>query len=275
MIMPARISTVSWVDVVAARVMTALRAVSRRPRVNVPPPAALMVALLGVAFAVLFVLLMAFADARAITWARGLPGGVVETFRWITDLGKAAWFLYPLPALMILLLLVPRDLPRSAQATFTAVFARVAFLFFAIGVPYWFNAALKQVIGRARPFVGGSADPYLFRPLSWGPEYASLASNHTVTVCAVAIAFGALWPRLRPLLWLYAALVGVSRVIVIAHHPSDVLAGGVLGICGALLVRNYFAARGLVFGVTPNGNVEAFAGPSWRRLRAALRSLFG
>jgi undecaprenyl-diphosphatase len=229
---------------------------------------------LGFLFVVIFILLMVFADARAIIWARGLPRDVVAAFRAITDFGKAAWFLYPLPALMILLLLLPRGLPRAAQATFAALFARVAFLFLAIGIPYWFNAALKQVIGRARPFVGGSADPYLFRPFSWGPEYASLASNHTVTVCAVAIAFGALWPRLRPILWLYAIIIAVSRVIVIAHHPSDVLAGAMVGTVGALLVRNYFAARGLVLGVTPKGEVAAFAGPSWQRIKAAVRAAF-
>jgi undecaprenyl-diphosphatase len=240
----------------------------------VPHLAATTIALLGVALAVVFALLMVFADAPAIIWARGLPREVVTAFRAITDLGKAGWFLYPLPALMLLLLLMPRDLPRAAQATFNVMFARIAFLFLAIGIPYWFNAGLKQLIGRARPFVGGSADPYLFRPFSWGPEYASLASNHTVTVCAVAIAFGALWPRLRPILWFYAVTIAVSRVIVIAHHPSDVLAGAVVGTCGALMVRNYFAARGLVFAVTSNGEIEAFAAPSWKRIRSALSSVF-
>jgi undecaprenyl-diphosphatase len=264
----------SWIDVVAWRVTTALRTIVRRPRAKVPPPAWPTLVVLGFLFVVLFILLMVFADARAIIWARRLPRGVVTIFHAITDLGKAAWFLYPLPALMIVLVLLPARLPRVAQATFTALFARLAFLFFAIGIPYWVNAVLKQIIGRARPFVGGSADPYLFRPFSWGPEYASLASNHTVTVCAVAIAFGSLWPRLRPLLWLYAAVIAVSRVIVIAHHPSDVLAGAMVGTLGALLVRNYFAARGLVLGVTPKGEVEAFAGPSWRRIKAAMRAAF-
>src|SRR5690348_3347688 len=269
-----RTIALTWPEAVVSRVRTALAAISRRPRTNIPHPAAMTVALLGLVFAIAFALLMVFADARAIIWARGLPREVVMAFRAITDFGKAAWFLFPLPALMILLLLLPRGLPRAAQAAFAAVFARLAFLFLAIGIPYWFNAALKQIIGRARPFVGGSADPYLFRPFSWGPEYASLASNHTVTVCAVAIAFGALWPRLRPFLWLYAVVIAVSRVIVTAHHPSDVLAGAVVGTCGALLVRNYFAARGLVFCVTPGDKVEAFAGPSWRRVKAALRAAF-
>ena len=62
---------------------------------------------------------------------------------------------------------------------------------------------------------------------------------------AVAVAFGALWPRARPLLWAYAVLIAVSRVVVTAHHPSDVLAGALVGAFGALLVRDWFAARRL------------------------------
>jgi membrane-associated phospholipid phosphatase len=140
-------------------------------------------------------------------------------------------------------------------------------------VPGWLNTAIKQVIGRARPFVGGSANPYLFHPFSWGPEYASLPSNHATTACAAAIAIGALWPRARTAMWIYAGLIMVSRIIITAHHPSDVLAGAVVGTLGAIVVRNYFAARRLVFGVNTQGAVEAFAGPSWRRIKAAGRAL--
>ena len=35
-----------------------------------------------------------------------------------------------------------------------------------------------------------------------------------------------------------------SRVVLTAHHPSDVIAGAVVGVIGALLVRDWFAARG-------------------------------
>ena len=151
-----------------------------------------------------------------------------------------------------------------------AVFARAGFLFLAIGVPYAINAGLKQTIGRARPFVGGAANAYLFHPFRWGPAYASLPSNHAVTAGAAAIAIGALFPRARVVLWIYAAVIIVSRVVVLAHHPSDVLAGLLVGAVGALTVRNYFASRRLVFGVGPDGGVEAFANPSWRRLEAMV-----
>lgn len=221
-----------------------------------------------------FVLTMVLFDVQAITAARSLPENLIAISRVISDLGKVGWFLIPLAALLAVLCLAPAKLPRSVQAVSAAIFARAGFLFLAIAVPYGVNAILKQAIGRARPFVGGSANAYLYHPFSLGPAYASLPSNHATTVCAAAVAIGAIFPRLRMLMWVYAALVMVSRVVVIAHHPSDVIAGALVGTAGALLVRNYFASRRIVFGVTPDGSVEAFANPSWRRIKAALRRVF-
>lgn len=221
-----------------------------------------------------FVLTMVLFDVQAITAARGLPENLIAISRVISDLGKVGWFLIPLAMLLAVLCFAPAKLPRSLQAVSAAIFARAGFLFLAIAVPYGVNAILKQAIGRARPFVGGNANAYLYHPFSLGPAYASLPSNHATTVCAAAVAIGAIFPRLRMLMWVYAALVMVSRVVVIAHHPSDVIAGALVGTAGALLVRNYFASRRIVFGVIPDGSVEAFANPSWRRIKAALRRVF-
>jgi len=81
------------------------------------------------------------------------------------------------------------------------------------------------------------------------------------------------WPRLRAPLLVYALVIAASRVIVLAHHPSDVIAGAVVGIAGALLVRDWAAARRLGFAIDAQGNVRALAGPSLRRLAAVARSL--
>jgi undecaprenyl-diphosphatase len=67
---------------------------------------------------------------------------------------------------------------------------------------------------------------------------------------------GTLWPKARPILWTYAVLIAVSRVVLTAHFPSDVIAGAVVGALGALLVRDWFAARGLAFVTTPDGTIR-------------------
>jgi undecaprenyl-diphosphatase len=267
------VSPSGWMRRVSARLEIAVRAIYRPSHGGVRWPAWQALAIAGGGLAVVLLLTMAFVDVAAITWARNLPRAVVAPFAIVTDLGKAGWFLYSLPVLMLAIALVPADLPRPVQATLAAIFARAGFVFLAIGLPYWINGVAKQMIGRARPFVGGSANAWLYHPFSWGPAYASLPSNHAVTVCAAAVAIGAIWPRARTAMWLYAAVILVSRVVVIAHHPSDVIAGAVVGACGALLVRNYFASRRIVFGVTPHGEVTVFAAPSWRRIKAAGRAL--
>ena len=73
-------------------------------------------------------------------------------------------------------------------------------------------------------------------------------------------------------MWLYALIIMVSRVVVLAHHPSDVIAGALVGIVGALLVRRWFAARRLLFAAA---DLRAFSGPSWQRIKAALREAVG
>ena len=257
-----------------ARLRTAIREIRRPTRGGVRRVTWRSIGIVGGGFLVVSLLTMALFDVRAITAARALSPDFIAATRVFTDLGKVGWFLIPLPALMIAICLLPARLPREAQATFAAIFARAAFVSLAIGIPYGFNAILKSLIGRARPFVGGSANAYLYDPFNWTAAYASFPSNHATTVCAAAVAIGALFPHARAVMWIYAVLIMVSRVIVIAHHPSDVMAGALVGTMGALMVRNYFASRRIVFGVTPDGSVEPFAGPSWQRIKAAVCAVF-
>ena len=123
-----------------------------------------------------------------------------------------------------------------------ALAVRFTFLFAAIALPSLFVTVIKRLIGRARPFVGGEADPFQYLPLVWRSEYASLPSGHATTAFAALIAVGLVWPRLRMVMWVYALIIALSRVVVLAHHPSDVVAGAIVGAVGAWLVRDWFAA---------------------------------
>jgi undecaprenyl-diphosphatase len=125
------------------------------------------------------------------------------------------------------------------------------------------------LIGRARPFVDGN-DVWSYAPFIWKPEYASFPSGHATTAFAALVAIGALFPQARALMWIYAVAVAMSRVIIVAHHPSDVLAAAIVGALGALLVRNWFAARGLGFTIGYNGAVRPMPGPGWRRIAKAV-----
>jgi membrane-associated phospholipid phosphatase len=252
----------------AANIMRGLRATVRAPRARLPRLRATALAaaipIVAVVIASMFLL-----DVAASAWARDLPRWFVDPFQVITKLGLSGWFLFPLGFILLgLAAVMSETLPRLTRGVFAALAVRCGFLFVAIGAPGLFVTIVKRLIGRARPFVGGHDDPFLYAPFIWRPAYAAMPSGHATTAAAVAIAFGALWPRSRWVMWPYALIIMLSRVVVLAHHPSDVIAGALVGVVGALWVRRYFAARCL--GFRP-GDLKARPWPSLKRIRAAAR----
>jgi membrane-associated phospholipid phosphatase len=260
----------------AAHVAAAIGVLLRPPRVHGQawpfPPRQWPIA--GGIVIVVFLVSMIFIDAAAIRAVARLPRWVTWSFDQITDFGKSGWFLWPLGILFLVLAALDQGkLTRISQAVLAAAMVRIGFLFLAIGVPGLFVTIVKRMIGRARPLVGGSLDPYLFAPFIWRSAYASLPSGHATTAFSVLVAFGTLWPRARTVLWIYALAIAMSRIAVTAHYPSDVLAGAVVGTVGALLVRRYFALRRLGFSMGADGTPHQFPGPSLRRIKAVAREL--
>jgi membrane-associated phospholipid phosphatase len=238
----------------------------RAPRVQTPRPPASAFAAIALTLAVI-VALMFFIDARATDWARHLPRWFVDAFEQITNGGYSSWFLIPSGVIVLCLAaLASPSLPRMTRGVLGGLAGRFGFLFIAVALPGLFDDVIKGLIGRARPYADIPGDPFTYRPFTWRPEFASMPSGHSTTAAAAAFAIGALWPRTRWVMWLYALVIMFSRVVVSAHHPSDVVAGALVGTVGAALVRRWFAARRLVF--SPNLSVQT--GPSLRRIGAAV-----
>ena len=66
----------------------------------------------------------------------------------------------------------------------------------------------------------------------------STPSGHTIRAFALFSALAFLYRRFASWFILIALAIGISRVLVTAHYPSDVLFGGSIGIMTASLLHN-------------------------------------
>ncbi len=106
---------------------------------------------------------------------------------------------------------------------------------------FFVNLGLKPLVARPRPYVTMEQ----LVPLLTSSDPNSFPSGHT---CA-AFAAGMVWARTLPKGWMrkaavvQAVLMGLSRLYVGVHYPTDVLAGalaGSLGACLSLIIGRRF-----------------------------------
>jgi undecaprenyl-diphosphatase len=190
-------------------------------------------------------LLILFVDRPVALAARALDTtnhGLIDFFRFYTDLGLGKWYEWPSGvALLIALLVLWRAPMAEIRKKRVRVFShKMGFFFAATAGAGLLTDVLKYAIGRPRPkflFLNGSFAP---QPFTHGFDWHSFPSGHTTTSFAVATSLCLLFPKGRFFFMAYAALVGLSRIMVTAHYPSDVLAGAVVGLFFTLGVSRFF-----------------------------------
>jgi undecaprenyl-diphosphatase len=104
------------------------------------------------------------------------------------------------------------------------------------------NSVIKPLVGRERPcFVLEHV-----RLLIPQPHSRSFPSSHAANMAAMAALFAARYPKHTIFYFLAAGLIGISRIFVGVHYPSDVAAGALLGFffaAGILMIQRSLRAR--------------------------------
>lgn len=207
---------------------------------------------------VLAVLLLVFPfDHILSAAATSLPESVRGVFFAITDIGLADWILIPSVVLLVISLLLAL-LMRSQAKPYRALIQMTqvyAFVFLGVGLPSLATNIIKRIVGRARPELYDTVGNFTFEHFVNDWTYQSFASGHTATIFAVAFVVSFLSPRWFWPAMAVAVLVAISRVVVGAHYPTDVIGGAVIGTLGAYAVRNLFASRRVLFEFRPDGSV--------------------
>lgn len=137
--------------------------------------------------------------------------------KFITRTGDG--YLYPLLGVMILLL----DWQIGLKVVLTGLLA------FAIELPLY--KLIKSKTTRLRPF---EALPGI-KNLIHAPDRYSFPSGHTTAAFIIAIVIGGGFPVLLIPMIIWASLVGLSRIYLGVHFPTDVLVGMIWGIISATL----------------------------------------
>jgi membrane-associated phospholipid phosphatase len=201
------------------------------------------------------ILLMYALDAREIGLMPARGTASLWPIRILTDFGKSAYVLWALAVMLLVVAIISPRLRGNSRSVLLGLGTRLQFVFFAVLVPVLAGEIIKWIVGRGRPFVGGEANPFNFEHFAGTEAYASFPSGHAITSFALAFAVSALWPRARAAMIVYAVLIAVSRLVLLAHHPSDVVAGALIGVIGAMFVRYWFAARHLGFTIHRDGKI--------------------
>jgi undecaprenyl-diphosphatase len=175
----------------------------------------------------------------------------------LTDFGKDEYVLALLGAAAIVMAFAFPMLRGGARTRLLRSGTFVEYLFLSLLVPIIVTELIKRAVGRGRPFVGGKADPFNFLPFHGAEPYFSFPSAHSVTAFALALGVAAIWPKWRVPMFIYAVAIAASRLVLLAHHPSDVVGGAVVGLLGALCLRYWFAARQLGFAIEEDGKIVA------------------
>jgi len=162
----------------------------------------------------------------------------------VTWLGRSGGYLIAFGLAFVVLAGIGWRAPSQSVRGMARAWSWAAlYLFLAIAIAGIANDIIKLFVGRARPMV----ELRDLRPFTFSYDYQSFPSGHAAIAFALALALGAMMPRFRWLFLIYAIAIAASRVILNAHHLSDVTASLLVAVLSVHLLTRFFADRHLVF----------------------------
>lgn len=107
------------------------------------------------------------------------------------------------------------------------------------------QTVLKVILGRYRPVIYFSQGLYGFHFFTHERVYNSMPSGHAASAFAGFFAIAKIINKkiITLILLLCALLVALSRLVVVAHYPSDVICGAYVGILSVYWVNYFYPLR--------------------------------
>ena len=96
------------------------------------------------------------------------------------------------------------------------------------------NLTIKKLVGRTRPYIVNEAIEYI----TTRPSDNSFPSGHTGCVFAVASVIFFMMPKKVGIpAMIVASLVGISRLYVGVHYPTDIIGGFIIGMFTGFIAK--------------------------------------
>jgi membrane-associated phospholipid phosphatase len=205
------------------------------------------VALAGAGFAVALAL-AALVDTTAATDAGHAAPRLIAFGQFVTSFGTSG-YMFAFSALIAFVAIVAqkRGVSTWKGDSLRLLGERAIYFFATIAASGILAQVIKHLVGRSRPHLLATDGAFRFHPLSFHNVLASFPSGHTTSAFAAAVALGFIVPRWRGAFLAFAMAIGLSRILVGAHFPSDVVGGAALGSLVALAMARSFARRGIGF----------------------------
>ena len=184
---------------------------------------------------VIYVILFVFFDRSIDLWMHhNMPGTTIESIgKQISVLASSLYVnIALLCAFGYIVIVDPGIKKKSTKNLF--------YIIITVTVAIMIGEGFKYLLARYRPILLFEHGEYGLHFFSTKWVMNSTPSDHTIRAFSFFTALGFVFKRTMSVFILFALMAGVSRVVVTAHYPSDVLFGAFIGILTAIWMHNYF-----------------------------------
>ncbi len=191
-------------------------------------------------------------DAPMGAYATHTPNVLLPIGEKVTDFARSGWILVVAGLLFLGAFFYSRR-PMPHRKRFQVIYIThiAAYVFLSVAISSLIANILKIAIGRARPTQYEEWGTFGFSPFHGDFSFESFPSGHSTVAGAFMAALALLLPRYRVFFLVAALWLGMARVIIGVHYPSDVIAGLSFGAWTALVTAIAFSRYGLLFRFTP------------------------
>jgi membrane-associated phospholipid phosphatase len=185
--------------------------------------------------AILYLVLFIFFDKPIDLWVHNTFSNtwLPHAGTYISSLATGSFFELGIALCFILIIIVDSGLKRRGTRflLYICICGAIAIII---------GDGLKYLLGRYRPIMLFEHNLYGLHFFSSDWALNSTPSGHTIRAFTLLTALSMLYRRFTVVFISIAVLIGISRVAVTAHYPSDVVFGAFIGIFTALWTYKHF-----------------------------------